>query len=189
MHLVEGEHLELITLGGAKKKPLVLTIQESGGIGKTVEAGVKAVIDLLPVVSEYKQVRLPAKHIMLGTNCGGSDGNSGVTANPASVSHQTWSSSRAARRSSGRLRRFTGPNTCSPGRVPRGRREARRANQVVGVVHRHLRGGDQQQPVGREQEGGLTTIYEKSLGAIAGNAAAVVDVVQYAEPVRARAWW
>jgi altronate hydrolase len=61
----------------------VLSIQECGGIGKTVEAGVKAVADLLPVVSEYRRVELPAKHLMLGTNCGGSDGNSGVTANPA----------------------------------------------------------------------------------------------------------
>src|SRR5262245_10228491 len=83
MHLVQGEHLDLITLGGTKKKPLVLTIQESGGIAKTVEAGVKAVVDLLPVVSEFRRVQLAAKHIMLGTNCGGSDGNSGVTANPA----------------------------------------------------------------------------------------------------------
>ena len=71
-----GEHLELITLGGVKKKPLVLTIQESGGIGKTVEAGVKAVIDLLPVVSEYKGT-LPAKHIMLGTIAAGQTGTAG----------------------------------------------------------------------------------------------------------------
>ena len=44
-HLIEGEGL--IQLNGSKKKPLVLTIQECGGIGKTVEAGVRAVAEML----------------------------------------------------------------------------------------------------------------------------------------------
>jgi altronate hydrolase len=82
-HLIENEHLELIQLNGKKGQPLALSIQECGGIGKTVEAGVKAVADVLPRVNDIRRVQLPAKHIILGTNCGGSDGNSGVTANPA----------------------------------------------------------------------------------------------------------
>jgi len=58
---------------------------------------------------------------------------------------------------------------------------------VVGVVHGHVRGGDQQQPVAGNKEGGLTTIYEKSLGAIAkAGTTAMVDVYQYAEPVTAK---
>src|SRR5262249_41647905 len=80
IHLVEGQGL--IQLNGSRQKPTVLTIQECGGIGKTVDAGVKAVADLLPRVNELKRVKLPASKIILGTNCGGSDGNSGVTANP-----------------------------------------------------------------------------------------------------------
>jgi altronate hydrolase len=82
-HLIDNEHLELVQLNGTKGAPLALSIQECGGIGKTVEAGVKAVAELLPRVNDVKRVQLPAKHIILGTNCGGSDGNSGVTANPA----------------------------------------------------------------------------------------------------------
>ena len=82
IHLVEGQGL--IQLGGGKKKPpTVLTIQEAGGISKTVEAGVNAVAALLPSANDVKRVRLPASKLILGTNCGGSDGNSGVTANPA----------------------------------------------------------------------------------------------------------
>src|SRR4051794_31778354 len=78
-HLIEHEKLNLIQLNGTKNAPLVLNIQDCGGIGKTVEAGVQAVIDLLPRVNDICRVQLPAKHLILGTNCGGSDGNSGVT--------------------------------------------------------------------------------------------------------------
>src|SRR5205823_6387916 len=82
-HLIENEHLALIQLNGQAKAPLALSIQECGGIGKTVEAGVRAVAEMLPRVNDVRRVQLPARHLILGTNCGGSDGNSGVTANPA----------------------------------------------------------------------------------------------------------
>src|SRR5262245_60545109 len=81
IHLIEGERL--LQLRGSRKEPLVLTIQECGGIGKTVEAGVRAIAELLPRVNDLRRVPLTADRIILGTNCGGSDGNSGVTANPA----------------------------------------------------------------------------------------------------------
>src|SRR5262249_47611513 len=82
IHLIEGERL--LQVGAASRAaPLVLTIQECGGIGKTVEAGVAAIAELLPRVNDVKRVPLSADRIILGTNCGGSDGNSGVTANPA----------------------------------------------------------------------------------------------------------
>ena len=48
------------------------------------EAGVRAIAELLPQVNASKRTSLSADKIILGTNCGGSDGNSGVTANPAS---------------------------------------------------------------------------------------------------------
>src|SRR5258707_15033746 len=81
IHLVENQGL--IQLNGTTQKPLVLTIQECGGIGKTVDAGVKAIAELLPQVNDWQRTKLSADKIILGTNCGGSDGNSGVTANPA----------------------------------------------------------------------------------------------------------
>src|SRR5947209_2840049 len=50
VHLIEGQGL--LQLNGPADKPLVLTIQECGGIGKTVEAGVKALAELLPKVND-----------------------------------------------------------------------------------------------------------------------------------------
>jgi len=60
-----------------------MTIQEVGGTKKTVEAGVEAVKAMLPVVNQSKRETAPASELMLALQCGGSDGYSGITANPA----------------------------------------------------------------------------------------------------------
>ncbi|MBM4076610.1 MAG: altronate dehydratase, partial [Planctomycetes bacterium] len=77
----------LIQLGGTNqlpaKKPLVMNIQEQGGVAKTVKRAVAALTELLPDVNKVQRVPIPVSEIILGLNCGGSDGNSGTTANPA----------------------------------------------------------------------------------------------------------
>jgi altronate hydrolase len=189
MHLVEGEHLELITLGGKKKKPLVLSIQECGGIGKTVEAGVKAVADLLPVVSEYRRVQLPAKHLMLGTNCGGSDGNSGVTANPALGVASDLIVQQGGTSILGETPEIYGAEHLLTRRAVSRAVGEKLVERIkwwewyTGIFGVEINNN----PSVGNKEGGLTTIYEKSLGAIAkAGSTAMVDVVQYAEPVTAK---
>jgi altronate hydrolase len=189
MHLVEGEHLELISLGGTKKKPLVLTIQESGGIGKTVEAGVKAVMDLLPVASEARRVQLPAKHIMLGTNCGGSDGNSGVTANPALGVASDLIVQQGGTSILGETPEIYGAEHMLTRRATTRAVGEKLVERIkwwewyTGIFGVEINNN----PSVGNKEGGLTTIYEKSLGAIAkAGSTAMVDVVQYAEPVTAK---
>src|SRR6185369_10745196 len=60
-----------------------MTIQETGGTRKTVEAGVKAIMEMLPVVNNHQRETCLASDIVLALQCGGSDGYSGITANPA----------------------------------------------------------------------------------------------------------
>lgn len=60
-----------------------MTIQETGGTRKTVEAGVKALREMLPTVNDVKRETIPASELVLALQCGGSDGYSGITANPA----------------------------------------------------------------------------------------------------------
>jgi altronate hydrolase len=60
-----------------------LTIQETGGTRKTVEVGVQAIRDMLPAVNAATRTTAPASELMLALQCGGSDGYSGITANPA----------------------------------------------------------------------------------------------------------
>src|SRR5262245_51986277 len=67
----------------ATTRPPVLSMQDLGGTAKTVAAGIKLVEELLPRVNAARREPIPASEIILGTNCGGSDGNSGVTCNPA----------------------------------------------------------------------------------------------------------
>ena len=186
-HLIEAEGL--IQLGGSKKAPPVLTIQECGGIGKTVEAGVGAVLDLLPRVNDVKRVQLPAKHLILGTNCGGSDGNSGVTANPALGVASDLIVQQGGTSVLGETPEIYGAEHVLTRRA---------ASKEVGekLVERikwwewytTLFGAEiNNNPSPGNKEGGLTTIYEKSLGAIAkSGSTAMVDVYHYAEPVTAK---
>jgi len=58
-------------------------MQDTGGTRKTIEAGVAAVRELLPQANQVRRVAVPASHITVGLQCGGSDSFSSITANPA----------------------------------------------------------------------------------------------------------
>ncbi|MDB5307069.1 MAG: garD [Gemmataceae bacterium] len=188
-HLIESEHLNLIQLNGQAQKPLALSIQDCGGIGKTVEAGVSAVADVLPRVNDVRRVQLPARHLILGTNCGGSDGNSGVTANPA----LGVASDRIVQQGGTTILGET-PEIYGAEHIL----TRRAVSKAVGekLVERikwwewytGMFGAEiNNNPSPGNKEGGLTTIYEKSLGAIAkAGSTAMVDVYRYAEPVTAK---
>jgi altronate hydrolase len=60
-----------------------MTIQETGGTKKTVMAGVGAIRDMLPIVNDARRQTCSAAELTLALQCGGSDGYSGITANPA----------------------------------------------------------------------------------------------------------
>jgi altronate hydrolase len=60
-----------------------LTIQEVGGTTKTVDAGFRAIVEMLLEVNKAQRSTAPASELMLALQCGGSDGYSGITANPA----------------------------------------------------------------------------------------------------------
>ena len=186
-HLVENEGL--IQIGGSKAPPTVLSIQECGGIGKTVDAGVQALVGMLPRVNDVRRVELPARHLILGTNCGGSDGNSGVTANPALGVTSDLMVQQGGTSVLGETPEIYGAEHVLTRRA---------VSRAVGekLVERikwwewytTLFGAEiNNNPSPGNKEGGLTTIYEKSLGAIAkAGTTELVDVVQYAEPVTAK---
>ena len=188
-HLIDGEKLDVIQLGGAKGGPLVLNIQECGGIGKTVEAGAKAVAEVLPRVNDIRRVPLSAKHIILGTNCGGSDGNSGVTANPALGVASDLVVQQGGTTILGETPEIYGAEHILTRRAVSKEVGEKLVERIkwwewyAGVFGAEINNN----PSPGNKEGGLTTIYEKSLGAIAkAGTTAMVDVVRYAEPVAAK---
>jgi len=69
--MVEGDHFQ------------TMTIQATGGTKKTVDQGVQRIKEMLPVAARARRKTRPASEIVLALQCGGSDGYSGITANPA----------------------------------------------------------------------------------------------------------
>ncbi|GJG95131.1 UxaA family hydrolase [Cupriavidus pauculus] len=69
--LVPGENLH------------TLVMQDTGGTRATIEAGIRAIEAMLPAANAFQRQRVSASHIKIGLECGGSDGFSGITANPA----------------------------------------------------------------------------------------------------------
>ena len=141
--LVEGDHFQ------------TMTIQATGGTKKTVAEGVERIKAMLPIAARAKRETRPASEVTLALQCGGSDGYSGITANPA-LGAAVDQLVRARRhrdplRDAGDLRRRASAD--APRRQPRGRREAGRAHQVVGGLLRAQRRRDEQQSLARQQGG------------------------------------
>jgi altronate hydrolase len=187
IHLIE--HQNLIQLNGSRRKPLVITIQECGGIRKTVEAGVRAIAELLPHVNEVQRTRLSADKIILGTNCGGSDGHSGVTANPALGVASDLLVAQGGTSILGETPEIYGAEHLLTRRAVSRAVGEKLIERIkwwewyTGIFGAEINNN----PSPGNKEGGLTTIYEKSLGAIAkGGSTALMDVVGYAEPVKAK---
>lgn len=173
----------------AASSRFVMNIQDVGGVKKTVERAVGMIREMLPEVNRVERVPIPVAEIVLGTNCGGSDGNSGVTANPALgfasdllVAHGGTSILAETPEIYGGehllTRRSVSPQV---------------GEALVGLIkwwekYTALFGAEiNNNPSVGNKKGGLTTIYEKSLGAIAkGGTTALRAVYRYAEPVTER---
>lgn len=185
-HLIETQALELIQLGKPRRAPILLNIQDEGGIGKTIEAGVRAVAELLPQVNEARRVSMPASRLILGTQCGGSDGNSGVTANPALGIASDLLVQHGGTSVLAEMPEIYGAEHLLTRRAVSeevGRKLVDRIKWwewYAGVFGVQINNN----PSVGNKEGGLTTIYEKSLGAVAkGGSTALMDVLRYAEPI------
>jgi altronate hydrolase len=162
------------------------TIQEIGGTKKTVAAGVERLTEMLPIADQARRSRVPASELVLGTNCGGSDSYSGLTANPALGNAVD------------RLVRHGGTGILGETPEIYGAEHLLARRAVSAEVGRKLlariewwrdytakNGGSMDNnPSPGNKAGGLTTILEKSLGAVAkGGTTALADVVEYAAPV------
>ncbi|MFN0056199.1 MAG: UxaA family hydrolase [Planctomycetales bacterium] len=189
--LAESEGLHQIDLPGQAKPPLplILNMQDVGGIRKTVDRGVATLREMLPEVDKSRRQPIPVSELILGTNCGGSDGNSGVTANPAlGFASDLLVAHGATTVLAETTEIYGGEHTLTRRAVSRevGEKLLERIRwwehytQMFGATINN-------NPSVGNKKGGLTTIYEKSLGAIAkGGTTALREVYQYAERIRSR---
>ncbi len=182
--LIREQQLEAAGPGGTP--PAVMNIQTQGGVAKTIEAAAAAVRRLLPAANALRREPLPLSRLALALNCGGSDGASGITANPA----LGFASDELVRHGGASVLAET-PEIYGAEHLLTRRAVSREVGEKLLRMVRwwedyarlHNATIDNNPSVGNKA-GGLTTIYEKSLGAIAkGGQAPLAAVYQYAEDV------
>ena len=166
-----------------------LTIQTEGGSAATIAAGVAKLREMLEAANTVRREPLPAGHLILGLQCGGSDGYSGITANPA-----LGAAADLLVRHGGTAILSETPEIYGAEHLLT--RRARTPEVAAKLIERirwwgeyteRNRGSMDNNPSPGNKAGGLTTILEKSLGAaMKGGTTDLVEVVRYAEPVTAR---
>ncbi len=161
-----------------------MTIQQTGGTRRTVEKGVEMLREMAAKANEVRRAPAPASALMVGLQCGGSDGYSGITANPA------------LGKASDLLVAHGGTTILSETPEVYGAEHLLTRRAVSREVGEKLierirwwedytarNGGEMDNnPSPGNKRGGLTTILEKSLGAVAkGGAAPMAGVYKYGE--------
>jgi altronate hydrolase len=196
--LVIGLGCERCQVGGLMEQerlnsgPLMRTMvmQEEGGTRKTIERGIAIINEMLPEANKVKRETVSASHITVGLQCGGSDGFSSITANPA-----LGAAIDILARHGG-----TGILSETPEIYGVEHTLTRRAvtKEVGEKLIQRIRWWKDEYAVGRDvqingkvspgnQTGGLANIFEKSLGSsMKGGTGPLMEVYKYAEPVTAK---
>ncbi|MFT0892702.1 UxaA family hydrolase [Pseudochelatococcus sp. G4_1912] len=172
--IAEGEHFQSFT------------IQDSGGTRKAIEAGVARIKEMLPFARGQHREIIPASELTLALQCGGSDGYSGLTANPA-----LGAAVDMLVRQGGTAILSETPEIYGAEHLLTRRAESVEVGQkIVDLIHwwedyaARNSGELNNNPSPGNKAGGLTTILEKSLGAVAkGGTSTLRDVYRYAERV------
>src|SRR5580693_661206 len=182
---------DLFSTQNLPRGPLLssMTIQESGGTVGAIRRGVERIREMLPMANEVTRRTVSAGNLTVGLQCGGSDSYSGITANPALgaavdllVSHGGTAILSETPEIYGAehllTRRAISPEI--------GEKLISRIRWWEAYTERE-RGEMNNNPSPGNKAGGLTTILEKSLGAVAkGGTTNLVDVFKYAESVAAK---
>ncbi len=161
-----------------------MVIQDEGGTNATVENGVAAVSKLLERGDRVQRRTVPASRLKLGLECGGSDGYSGITANPA-----LGAAADLLVRNGGTAVLSETPEIYGAEHLLTRRAINREVGEKLVARIRWweeytARNGSQlnNNPTPGNKAGGITTILEKSLGAATkGGNTNLVDVVGFAE--------
>ncbi len=165
------------------------TIQDTGGTTKTIALGIEKVKAMLAAANEVQRQPVPASLLTVGLQCGGSDSYSGISANPvlgAAVDLLVTQGGTAILSETPEIygaehlltRRAASPEI---------------GHKLVDRIHwwedhcsrvgAHMNNN----PSAGNKAGGLTTVLEKSLGGIAkAGTTNLVEVYEYAQPVRAK---
>ncbi len=167
---------------------VTFNIQDTGGTAKTVARGIDEIKRLLPHANRVHREPVPASHLVVGLQCGGSDGYSGISANPAlgaAVDRLVRHGGTAILSETPEI--YGGEHLLTRRAVSTAVADKLRARIAWWEAYTARNGMQMDNnPSAGNKAGGLTTILEKSLGAIAKSGTTnLVDVVEFAEKVSA----
>ncbi len=174
----------------AGKRVERVTIQELGGYFKTVSAGSLLAQDMVAEASVMERSLCTSEDIVLGLKCGSSDTTSGLGPNPSLGIATDLMVKNGGTVVMGEVTEFIGAEHIMAKHAKDEATGQKLLDMVLRMENRaksvgcDIRGG---QPTGGNIKGGLTTIEEKSLGAIAkGGTAPIQDVYEYGERPRTK---
>ncbi|WP_029065876.1 altronate dehydratase family protein [Labrenzia sp. DG1229] len=163
-----------------------MTIQHEGGTRKTIEKGLEELRGIFEIANSATRSPAPVSEITIGMQCGGSDGYSGITANPA----LGFASDLLVRHGGTTILSETSEVYGAEHLLTRRAQSVEVGKKLIERIHwwedyTARNGGEMDNnPSPGNKRGGLTTILEKSLGAVAkGGTAPLADVYQFAEIV------
>ncbi len=173
----------------AGKSLRVMNIQDIGGTAKTVAAGIAQIEAMLPEANKAQREPCSAEHITIGLQCGGSDGYSGISANPALGAAVDLLVAHGGSAILSETPEIYGAEHLLTRRAV-SREVGEKLIERIKWWENYTRINDAEMnnnPSPGNKAGGLTTILEKSLGAVAkGGTSNLQAVYEYAEPVTAR---
>ena len=177
----------LIPLTGRTSVLRTSTIQEEGGTAASIRKGIATVLELLEQANQVTRAPVPASSLVVGLQCGGSDAYSGISANPAlgaAVDILVRNGGTAILSETPEIYGAEHLLTRRSSRPDVAERLIERIHWWEQYTARH-RGSIDNNPQPGNKTGGLTTILEKSLGAISkGGTTNLNEVYQYAEPIQ-----
>lgn len=182
----EVNQLDNLDLASGPNPAKAMTIQEAGGTTAAVRKGLDELAALLPAADAARRVPVPASRLILGLNCGGSDGYSGITANPALGAAVDLLVGCGGTAVLGETPEIYGAENLLIGRAVTPAIGAAIRERIAWWEKYAAQSGGtlDANPSPGNKAGGLTTIAEKSLGAVAkGGSTALRAVYRYAEPV------
>lgn len=166
------------------------TIQHNGGTRKTIEACLdKLHNEILPLANRAQREPIPVSELVVALQCGGSDGLSGITANPA----LGLAVDKLIERGGSAILAET-PEVYGAEHLLTRRAVSREVGEQLLERIRwwedyvaKLDGDISNNPAPGNKLGGLTNILEKSLGAISkGGTTSLQSVIHYAQPIQSR---
>ncbi|MEJ8825374.1 altronate dehydratase family protein [Variovorax humicola] len=164
------------------------TIQDTGGTTRTIAHGIEQIKAMLPEANNVKRETVPASHLVIGLQCGGSDGYSGISANPVLGAAVDLLVSHGGTAILSETPEIYGAEHLLTRRAQTpeiGHKLIARIRWWEEYCGRNGAAMDNNPSAGNKA-GGLTTVLEKSLGGIAkAGSTNLVDVYEYAQPVKA----